>query len=154
MRSTLLFFALLTGVASAQDLPEGKGRDLLNKHCKGCHVLTVVTSAHKTDGEWTVTLAQMLARGSGASDDEAEIIFNYLCDHFGKDAPPPATAKIPVNTAPKNQLLSLPLMTEAEAAAIVDYRAKNGRFANADDLKKVPGLKPATLAAYKDRLAF
>jgi competence protein ComEA len=45
-------------------------------------------------------------------------------------------------------------LTDTEAAAVVDYRKKNGDFKTIDDLKKVPDVDGKKLDAKKDRLAF
>jgi competence protein ComEA len=47
--------------------------------------------------------------------------------------------------------LSLP---RSQAAAIVQYRDKNGDFHSIEDLKKVPGVDAAKIEAKKDRLLF
>jgi competence protein ComEA len=43
---------------------------------------------------------------------------------------------------------------DQEAAAIIEYRAKNGPFKSIEDLKKVPGIDAAKIEARKDRLTF
>ena len=43
-------------------------------------------------------------------------------------------------------------LRRSQAAAIIEYRTKNGNFKSIDDLKKVPGIDPAKIDAKKDRL--
>jgi len=128
------------------------GRKLVERTCVGCHELSVVTSAHKSDPEWEVTLNQMLSNGAKATDDEAEIIYNYLCDNYGTQ--PAAPAKINVNQASAEQLKSIPELGEPLAKAIVAYREKHGGFKDSADLKKVPHLPAATVDRLQDRLSF
>jgi competence protein ComEA len=45
-----------------------------------------------------------------------------------------------INTATKDELDKIPGVGPVRAQAIVDYRAKNGPFKSADDLKKVDGI--------------
>jgi competence protein ComEA len=59
-----------------------------------------------------------------------------------------------VNKATAPQLASGMGLTDTEAAAVVDYRKKNGDFKTIDDLKKVPEVDAKKLDAKKDRLAF
>ena len=92
--STLL--AVLTSAFAQDRAYPTNGAQLLQRTCKGCHDVHVVTSARKTDRQWEVTLNQMLSRGAKATDEEAEIIFNYLCDNFGADR-----AFSPSNNPPK-----------------------------------------------------
>jgi competence protein ComEA len=56
-----------------------------------------------------------------------------------------ALAAVNVNTATKEQLEALDGIGPVKAQAIIDYRAKNGRFKSVDDLKNVPGIGDATL---------
>jgi len=55
-------------------------------------------------------------------------------------------AAVNINTASKEELDSLKGIGPVKAQAIVDYRTKNGPFRSVDDLEKVPGIGPKTLA--------
>ena len=57
---------------------------------------------------------------------------------------------IDLNSADASLLESLPGIGPATAAAIVDDRAKNGRFATVDDLDRVSGIGPATIERLRD----
>lgn len=62
-------------------------------------------------------------------------------------------ATIDVNTADAKALETLNGVGPAKAAAIVDYRSKNGPFKSVEDLEKVPGIGSATIAKNRDSLA-
>ncbi|HEX4896251.1 MAG TPA: helix-hairpin-helix domain-containing protein [Solimonas sp.] len=58
-----------------------------------------------------------------------------------------------INTADARMLdKALEGVGPVKAAAIVEYRSKNGPFKSAEDLKKVEGIGPAIIEANKDNL--
>jgi competence ComEA-like helix-hairpin-helix protein len=60
------------------------------------------------------------------------------------------------NTASFSSLRRLPDLGPAHAKAILDYRAAHGPapFRTADDLTRIPGIKAATVANFRDYLDF
>ena len=58
-------------------------------------------------------------------------------------------ATVDLNAADAGQLELLPGIGPALAAAIVEHRARNGRFRSVDDLLDVPGIGPAKLATLR-----
>ncbi|WP_228414684.1 ComEA family DNA-binding protein [Aggregatibacter actinomycetemcomitans] len=62
--------------------------------------------------------------------------------------------KVDINTADAATLENLSGIGEAEAKAIVEYREKNGKFKNLNDLSNVPGIGDATLEKVKSHVRF
>ncbi len=58
-------------------------------------------------------------------------------------------AKVNLNLATKEELLTLPGVGEATALAILQYREEEGPFATVEDLMNVPGIKEAKFAKVK-----
>jgi competence protein ComEA len=67
-------------------------------------------------------------------------------------APAWAGALVDLNSATQAQLESVKGIGPAKARAIIDYRSKMGPFRNVDDLKKVTGFGPKTLARMRSEL--
>jgi len=62
-------------------------------------------------------------------------------------------APIDINTADAKTLETLNGVGPAKAAAIVEYRTKNGPFKTVEGLEKVPGIGAATISKNKDSLS-
>ena len=59
---------------------------------------------------------------------------------------------ININTATKEQLMTLPGIGESKAEAIIKYREKNGPFQNIQDITKIPGIKEGVYNNIKDHI--
>jgi competence protein ComEA len=98
---------------------------------------------------WEETITKMAGFGAVATDDEYTAILDYLVKNF-----PANSGQVNVNKATAAQLASGLGLSDAEAAAVVDYRKKNGDFKTIEDLKKVPDVDGKKFDAKKDKLAF
>ena len=67
--------------------------------------------------------------------------------------PAVALAAININTATKDELVSLPGIGPAKAQAIVDYRKAHGPFKTVDELKDVKGIGAKRFEKLKPDLA-
>lgn len=65
-----------------------------------------------------------------------------------------ALAGVDVNSADASALESLPGIGPSKAAAIIAYRDQNGPFKSIDDLDKVEGIGPSTLANIGEFVSF
>ena len=57
--------------------------------------------------------------------------------------------KININTASKEELLTIPGVGETKASAILAYREENGPFSSIEELKKVDGIKDGVFSKMK-----
>jgi competence protein ComEA len=92
----------------------------------------------------------MVTLGAKTTDKETGAVIDYLAAHFAAEETP----RINVNKARAIELESGLTLRRSQAAAIVEYRSKNGPFKSIEDLKKVPGIDAAKIEAAKDRLVF
>lgn len=65
---------------------------------------------------------------------------------------PEATAKININTATKEQLMTLSGVGEATAEKIMKYREENGYFLDAEAIKNVSGIGDAKYNTIKEKI--
>jgi len=141
--------AFLAGGAWAQ-LPDGPGKAETEKLCSQCHELARSISLHQDRAGWDATVAKMVNLGAKASDTEIQAVTEYLAAHFPAEEIP----RIDVNKARAIEFESGLSLRRSQAAAIIEYRTKNGPFKSIQDLEKVPGIDVAKIEAKKDRLIF
>ena len=65
-------------LAAQHGLPEGEARELMVRMCVGCHGLETVTDAGITKELWAATVDDMIAKGAKGSDEEIDIVIDYL----------------------------------------------------------------------------
>lgn len=147
--NALLAFAFLARGAWAQ-LPDGPGKAETERLCSQCHELARSISLRQDRAGWEATVDKMVSLGAKATDQETGAVIDYLAAHFAAEEVP----RINVNKARAIDLESGLTLRRSEAAAIIEYRTKNGPFKSIDDLKKVPGIDAAKIEAKKDRLIF
>lgn len=149
LASLSLLLALLAVSARAQ-LPDGPGKQETEKICSQCHEIERSISLRQDREGWQATLNKMITLGAKGTDQEFQAVVDYLARNYPGEGLP----RINVNTATSIELESGLTLRRSEAAAVIQYRTKNGKFKSIEDLKKVPGLDAAKIEAKKDRLAF
>jgi competence protein ComEA len=165
-------------------LPDGPGKELIQKKCLTCHNARIASSKRADEDGWAEILSQMIGRGAIISDDDADTIVEYMATHFGPSAPKPddmtqpaqgsqsassagspsapagadqpsdAKAPVNVNKAAADELQSRLRLTQAEAIAIVHYREQNGEFKNLQQLLTVPGIDAEKIRNGQQQIAF
>lgn len=74
---------LTVGIALAQSLPSGEGKDLVEKVCAGCHELDPITGSEGgTHDDWDMVVKAMIAMGADIKPEQAAVITNYLAENF------------------------------------------------------------------------
>ena len=72
----------------------------------------------------------------------------------GQDAQTEQAGESPVNlnTATREELMTLPGIGEAKADAVIAYREKNGGFSSPEEIMNISGIKEAVFSQIKDRI--
>lgn len=149
----LTFMLMATGTtALAQGLPDGPGRDVTIRVCGQCHDAEQVAAVRLTRLAWMAMIGEMVGTDTTATEEELHAILDYLATHFLTEAARPIT--ININTATNVELESVFQLLRKEAAAVIEYRQKNGKFKSLEDVKKVPGIDFKKIETRKDRLVF
>ena len=152
--SALAFFGGIISAPSLtgqeRQLPDGPGKEEARKLCTGCHELEKSFSTRQDRAGWQLTMEKMVTYGMKASEKDISAVLEYAVKNFPADDVP----RINVNKAHAIDLESGLSLKRSQAAAIIQYREKNGPFKSIADLKKVPGVDVAKIEAKKDRLVF
>jgi competence protein ComEA len=151
-RSALLLSsacAIGAGTAMAQ-FPDMPGKDAALKVCGSCHEPERASSLHQDRDGWDATMSAMAGRGMDIPDAQYKTVLDYLSKAFPGEAPKPLN----INTAEAIDLETAFSLLRSQAALVIAYRDKHGKFKSLDDLKKVPGFDFSKIEDKKDRIAF
>jgi mono/diheme cytochrome c family protein len=77
---------------AADSLPDGPGKEIVLKKCVSCHSIQIVTAKHATADDWAQVVSKMVGRGAVISDDDADVIVDYLAAHFGPSSANPGNS--------------------------------------------------------------
>jgi competence protein ComEA len=149
----VLLLAAATG-ATAQSLPDGAGKDLVQVICTTCHSTERIVAKHMTKAEWQAKVLEMLQEEPDVTQPERDQIADYLARSFPPAEQLNGNEKLNVNEATARDLATALQIPSEQADAIVEYRKQKGNFKTLEDLKRVPGLDAAKVEAHKDRLTF
>jgi glucose/arabinose dehydrogenase len=75
-----------TAAAAEQELPDGKGKQILTAACTGCHDLREVTKfrGFYTRAQWRDIVVTMVEYGAPVVKTDVEVLADYLEQHLGK----------------------------------------------------------------------
>ena len=82
MRVLAILVIVAASSASAQQLPEGAGLDVLKRRCVACHETDIISSQKLTLTGWTRSVDKMVRWGTPITPEEREVLQPYLAQHF------------------------------------------------------------------------
>jgi hypothetical protein len=81
----VLAFSLMAPARAADDpFPEGPGKAVFIKVCTQCHAAEPIATLRHSKDEWKDLVLDMKGMGAEATDDECNVIIDYLNKNFGK----------------------------------------------------------------------
>ena len=83
--AALLYFEL---PATAQQLPDGPGKELAETNCNICHTLVSRVGSGYTASGWTTVLRMMINQGAPLPADQVEPLKAYLIKSFPETGKP------------------------------------------------------------------
>lgn len=128
-------------IAQDPELPAGDGRDLVVRLCSDCHGLKTAVAQRRSLSGWEDTMAVMVGRGVGGTDEELKAATIYLARAFGK---------VDVNAADARDIEVVLEVSSDVARAVIKARP----YETFDDLARVPGIDVKALSTRKDRVVF
>lgn len=137
---TMLF--VFTAAAMAQE----EGEALLERACTKCHSIDVTTRHGNSKDRWQDIVDTMISRGAALTDSEADRLIDYLAKNLGP--------RVNVNKAPAADLAKALDVSAEVAAAVVEFRTKNGPFKSIANLKAVPALAGKDIDSKKAGIEF
>jgi competence protein ComEA len=69
--------------SSGDKLADGPGEKVVERACVNCHTLRIATSKRASADEWAEEVDKMVARGAVLSDEETDLVVEYLSTHYG-----------------------------------------------------------------------
>ncbi len=130
----LLLLVISITTAADSELPDGKGKDVVESTCTDCHSLERIKAQRLNEEGWNGIIREMMENGAAINPDDVKVIVTYLTKNFGLDK------KVNINKATASEIVVTLQLAPAEANAIVQYRTRNGRFRDLGELEKVSGL--------------
>lgn len=84
--SLALAAARAGALAPGDELPDGKGKEILRASCTSCHDLTEVTKlkGFYTREQWRDVVGTMVEYGAEIDEAAIEVLVEYLTQHLGR----------------------------------------------------------------------
>ena len=117
----------------------------LERVCIFCHPFENITKTRRTGREWNDQVTMMAQRGAPGTDPDFALVKKYLTRYYGV---------VKVNSATAEELSSVLGLPPKVAAAVVEYRAANGKFTDLAALEKVAGVDKAKLEEQAEAISF
>ena len=117
----------------------------IERVCILCHPFENIIKTRRSVRDWSDQVTIMSQRGAPGTEPDFSLIKKYLTRYYGI---------VRVNTASAEELSAVLGLPPKVAAAVVEYRTTNGKFADVAALEKVAGVDKAKLEEQPEALRF
>jgi competence ComEA-like helix-hairpin-helix protein len=117
----------------------------IERVCILCHPFENIVKTRRNVRDWSDQVTTMSQRGAPGTEPDFALIKKYLTRYYGI---------VRVNTASAEELSAVLGLPPKVAAAVVEYRTTNGKFADIAALEKVAGVDKAKLEEQPEALRF
>ena len=113
--------------------------------CGRCHAQDRIVQGRRLRSQWEEVVERMIAKGATGSDEDFEVVLEYLMSEFGRVA---------INSAAPDEVAHVLHLETKAAEAIVAYRNGHGPFSDFDALIAMPGAPVEALRKRRDAIVF
>jgi competence ComEA-like helix-hairpin-helix protein len=117
----------------------------IERVCILCHPFENIIRTRRSVRDWSDQVTTMSQRGAPGTEPDFALVKKYLTRYYGI---------VRVNSASAEELSAVLGLPPKVAAAVVEYRTANGKFADIAALEKVPGVDKAKLVEQPEALRF
>lgn len=144
-----LALASTAPVIEAASAPAQQSEDpnaaVFKRVCGNCHTPERIVATRRSGDQWQEVMENMITRGAKGSDDDLNVVFEYLMSHYGR---------VNVNRDAPDALSEVLGLTAADAQKIVEYRKAHGPFADLDAVTSVPGIDGEKIKGLAEAVSF
>ena len=137
-------------IEKAGGLTENADTSVINLSKKISDEMVIIIYSHEEVNEFGKTKEQEKQVLTECKNNEIYSLENNACIEI--DNSTTISGKININTASKEELMTLTGIGESKANDIIKYRETNGPFKSIEDLTKVNGIGESTLANIKENI--
>jgi competence protein ComEA len=137
--------------ADSETLPDGPGKEIVIKKCLPCHNVRVTTARRGSGSadEWEQVVNKMVSQGADLSDDEIDLVVQYLVTNYGPDSKNAHAASPGTGTEPSPDKTAPPASSSAAATPAPPKPSDpvHVNKASVDELESALGLSKAEAEA-------
>src|SRR5215472_4280955 len=86
MTKLCLLFCVSIFIASAQQWPDGPGKEATLQLCSQCHKPDVIQEHRQSRDDWKASIQKMISAGAEGTPDQFSSVLEYVAKNFGPAA--------------------------------------------------------------------